>query len=338
MTRNSYIFWSVTLLLIHLTKPVVNTQKYKYLFTVFTPTYNRRHTIHRVYESLKAQTFRDFEWLIVDDGSTDNTYELIEQWQQENLFSIRYVYQEHSHKHIALNRGALEAKGELFVTLDSDDSCESIALERFKYHWELIPLEQRELFSGVTFLCKNPEGKIIGDLFPFNPTDSDSLEIRYRYKVIKGEKWGFHRTDVLVDFPCYEEIVGIHIPPGVLWRKIGKNYKTRFVNEALGVYYTDQQSILRNSKHPRTKAIGAQINNLDVLNGYIEWFRFAPLEFLRSAIHYSRFSFHLSNHPIQQIQSVKTPIGKILALVALPLGYLVYLKDNYQHRAVLNRS
>lgn len=64
-------------------------QSYQYLFTVFTPTYNRAHTLHRVYNSLKVQTYRDFEWLIIDDGSTDNTHELIEQWQAEKQFSIR---------------------------------------------------------------------------------------------------------------------------------------------------------------------------------------------------------------------------------------------------------
>jgi glycosyltransferase involved in cell wall biosynthesis len=314
-------------------KPVENNQKYQYVFTVFTPTYNRRHTLHRVYESLKAQTYRDFEWLIVDDGSTDNTCELVEQWQQENLVPIRYIYQENSHKHIAFNRGVREAKGELFLTFDSDDSCEPQALELFKYHWDAIPLDQKEKFSAVTCLCKDRDGKIIGSLFPFNPTDSDSLEMRYRFKAT-GEKWGFHRTDVLRQFPHHvEEIIGFFIPESVLWNKIAKKYKTRFVNEALRTYWTDQPSIMRNSQNPRKVAIGAQVNHLDILNDYTEWFRFDPLSFLRSAVHYSRFSFHLGNKIRQQIANIKTSIGKILWLIALPVGYLVYLKDNYTNKA-----
>jgi glycosyltransferase involved in cell wall biosynthesis len=314
-------------------KPVQNNQKYQYVFTVFTPTYNRRHTLHRVYESLKAQTYRDFEWLIVDDGSTDNTCELVEQWQQENLVPIRYIYQENSHKHIAFNRGVREAKGELFLTFDSDDSCEPQALDRFKYHWDAIPLDQKEKFSAVTCLCKYTHGKILGDLFPFNPTDSDSLEIHYRFKV-KGEKWGFHRTDVLRCFLGGEEMIGTHLPESVGWSKIAKKYKTRFVNEALRIYWTDQPSIMRTSQHPRKNASGAQINHLDILNEYTEWFRFDPLSFLRSAVHYSRFSFHLGIKISQQIYNVKTLIGKTLWLIALPLGYLVYLKDNYRNKNV----
>lgn len=100
-----------------------NNQELRPLFTVFTPTYNRAHLLHRVYESLKKQTCKDFEWLIVDDGSTDATGDLIAAWQQESLtdFPIRYIWQDNGHKKSAFNRGVKEAHGELFVPWDSDD-------------------------------------------------------------------------------------------------------------------------------------------------------------------------------------------------------------------------
>ena len=84
---------------------------YQYLFTVFTPTYNRASTLPRVYEGLKPQTFRDFEWLIVDDGSRDNTRELVQMWQAEACFPIRYIYQPNRGKPTAFNRGVQEAQG-----------------------------------------------------------------------------------------------------------------------------------------------------------------------------------------------------------------------------------
>ncbi|MGQ9564843.1 MAG: glycosyltransferase family 2 protein, partial [Thermogutta sp.] len=91
-------------------------------FTVFTPTYNRAHTLSRTYESIRRQTIRDFEWVIVDDGSTDGTDELVQQWQQEcNDFPIRYFWQPNQHKKVAFNRGVREAKGQWFVPIDSDD-------------------------------------------------------------------------------------------------------------------------------------------------------------------------------------------------------------------------
>src|SRR4029434_11350090 len=104
-------------------------------FTVFTPTYNRAQTIHRVYDSLRAQTLRDFEWLVVDDGSTDATSDLIANWARTASFLIRYVKQEHSGKHIPHNLALREAQGQLFVPLDSDDGCVSHALARPGDHW-----------------------------------------------------------------------------------------------------------------------------------------------------------------------------------------------------------
>src|SRR5260370_42664596 len=83
-------------------------------FTVFTPTYNRAHTLHRVYDSLRAQTLRDFEWLVVDDGSTDDTPGLITQWTKATDFPIRYFKQGRSGKHFAHNLAVREARGKMF--------------------------------------------------------------------------------------------------------------------------------------------------------------------------------------------------------------------------------
>jgi len=114
------------------------------LFTLFTATFNRAHTLHRVYESLVCQTLRDFEWLIVDDGSTDSTREVVEGWQSEAAIPIRYYHQPNAGYHIAFNRGVELARGELFLSLGSDDACKPYALERFYHHWMAIPETERE--------------------------------------------------------------------------------------------------------------------------------------------------------------------------------------------------
>src|SRR5262245_31274251 len=87
----------------------------RYTFTVFTPTYNRAHLLPRVYESLRQQTFRDFEWLVIDDGSKDNTGEVVQAWQRDAPFPIRYLAQPNGGKHTAVNRGAKEARGRLLA-------------------------------------------------------------------------------------------------------------------------------------------------------------------------------------------------------------------------------
>jgi glycosyltransferase involved in cell wall biosynthesis len=295
-------------------------QNYPYLFTVFTATYNRASTLHRVYESLKTQTCRDFEWLIVDDGSTDNTCKIVEQWQQENFFPIRYIYQANQGKHIAFNRGVKEAKGELFINFDSDDSCVPQALERFKYHWYSIPEDIKGKFSAVTALCINQAGEQVGDSFPFEVTDSDSIEIRTKYGVI-GEKWGFQRTEVLKMFP-FPEIPGEKfITEDLVWNRLSRKYKTRFVNEKLRIYYEDTNISLSNSSiECRSKNPQGAITfykEYSELNISLTWKS-------RGLINYIRFSFHAGENIWNII--LNSP-QKFLTSIFLAIGFCFYLSD-----------
>ena len=108
------------------------------LVTVFTPTFNRAHTLHRVFESLTQQTFRDFEWLVIDDGSTDNTQQLIDSWTQAADFPIRYFFQPNGGKHIAHNTALTLAEGTFLVIADSDDRFIPDALQIFTDTWAAI--------------------------------------------------------------------------------------------------------------------------------------------------------------------------------------------------------
>src|SRR5215469_10868819 len=107
--------------------------------TVMTPTFNRAHTLRRAHASLQAQSLSDFEWLVVDDGSTDGTDELIDELRADSSFPIRYIRQEHAGKHVARNRAVALACGSFFVGLDSDDWFLPAALETLKKVWESIP-------------------------------------------------------------------------------------------------------------------------------------------------------------------------------------------------------
>ena len=106
-------------------------------FTVLTPTYNRAHLLPVLYQSLCAQTFRDFEWVIVDDGSMDGTRELVTSWKP--FFPIRYTWKPNGGMHTALNVGTRDAQGEFITQVDSDDYCVPHALERFDNRWRQIP-------------------------------------------------------------------------------------------------------------------------------------------------------------------------------------------------------
>ena len=108
------------------------------LLTVCTPTYNRAHTLPRLYESLVRQTSQDFEWLVVDDGSTDNTRELVDGWVAEGRIRIRYVYKENGGKPSAHNLGVRMAAGELFFCVDSDDYLTDNAVEVIRNNSEKL--------------------------------------------------------------------------------------------------------------------------------------------------------------------------------------------------------
>lgn len=296
------------------------------VFTVFTPTHNREHTLSRVYASLRTQTFKAFEWVIVDDGSEDDTKEIILKWEKGSWFPIRYFYQNNQGKHIAYNRGVAEARGSLFLTLDSDDSCFPDALMKLYQHWMAIPAEQRELFSAVTGLCVDQRGELVGDKFPKDVFDSDSLEIHYKYKV-KGEKWGFQRTDLLRRYP-FPDLPGERfVPEGVVWSAIAREYKTRFINEPLRMYWTGSEDQLTfKGMMPIRFAKGLAYWHLGVLNNDMVYLKYAPWLFIKSAVHFSRFSFHAGDNLMRQANLVNRR-AFWLWLVALPAGMGIYLND-----------
>lgn len=295
------------------------------LFTVFTPTYNRAKDLEGAYRSLAAQTFRDFEWLIVDDGSSDGTAEAVRSWQEVSAFPIRYIFQSNQGKHAAYNRALPEARGRLFLTLDSDDECIPTALERFKFHWESIPEEARGGFSAVTGLCMNADGSIVGDRFPWSPMDSNSLEITYKYG-IRGEKWGFQRTDILrqFPFPTMEGYSG-YIPESIVWTAIALHYKTRYVNEALRIYHQEASSSLSRPVDVRRRARGRALASAWALDHCLRWLRYSPRHLVKEGAAYSCMSFHAGLGLVQQGRALETMPARAVWGVTLPIGVLAYV-------------
>ena len=301
-------------------------------FTVFTPTYNRAHTLHRVWESLAAQTFRDFEWLVCDDGSTDGTAALVARFAHEAPFPVRYLRQENQGKHVAFNHGVREAHGELFLTLDSDDRCVAEALERLKLHWDSIPAGDRPGFSAVSALCVDEHGRLVGDRFPFDPTDSDSLEIRYRFRV-RGDKWGFHRTDVLREHPYPVRADARHIPPGFVWRAIARRYRTRYVNEALCIAHRHASAGRLSAPATRMRhAKGLAFAYAFYLSHDLDWCRVDPMAFVRYAIQYVRFTLHARAGVAAAVAALERPAARALAVLAVPAGVAAYGLDRVRAR------
>lgn len=296
------------------------------LFTVYTPTYNRAHTLQRVFDSLLAQTCRDFEWLVIDDGSTDNTAELMARFQSEAGFEVRYVREPHRGAHHAHNLSLRESRGELWLKLDSDDGCVPQALERFKHHWESIPADHRDAFSGVTGLCRDQNGAQVGTSFPADPLDCSAAELEYVHKV-RGEKWGFLRLDVVRRFPYPDDVPGNFIPESFIWCQVSRQFKTRHVNEPLRIYWMDAPSLVHGRSDPHTNAAGHRLMFKMVLDLECGWFFVAPLRLLRAATQYSRFAWLSGTGLARQFDELKSTGGRLLWLMALPGGWGLWLRD-----------
>jgi glycosyltransferase involved in cell wall biosynthesis len=202
------------------------------LVTVLTPTFNRSLYLERLFESLQSQHFKAFEWLVVDDGSTDETESLVARLAGESEFEVRYVRQHNQGKHIALNTGVRHASGEYTAVIDADDWYEPNALQRLVAEWEMIG--DPSSYAEVQALCADPSGNLIGDRFPCDTRlDSDAFEMAYIHRV-GGDKVGMQRTAVLREFPFPDEFHGVYVSEALIWFQIAEKYQTRYINEILG--------------------------------------------------------------------------------------------------------
>jgi len=197
--------------------------------SVLTATYQRARTLPRLYASLVAQTGDDFEWVVVDDGSSDGTDELVRSLQDEAGFPIEYFRQQNQGRHAALNRAVELARGEFCSTIDSDDWYMPEALERMLARWEEIPPERREQFADVEGLRIDPDGEPVCDRFPSDVFDTDGFELVALHGV-EGDKVGMFRTEVLRQFP-FPENLGWYVTPALVGNRIAAGYATRGVNE-----------------------------------------------------------------------------------------------------------
>ncbi len=300
-----------------------------YFFTVLTATYNRAHTLERVYLSLCAQQFKDFEWLVIDDGSTDDTRSKIEGWQADSPFPIRYVWQPNQHKKTAFNTGVKEAWGRLIVALDSDDTLLPESLQSMADVWRSIPEDVRSGYIAVTGLCARPDGSIVGDRFPEDVMDATSLDMSFKYHV-RGEKFGCMQTQVLKHFPFPEDIDGF-VPESMVWRAIAREgYLTRFVNTVFRNYYDSEDSLSQQSALSGEKyALGILLLARDTVVYCLPWFRYQPAAFFMAAARYTRFRMHLkhSGKRVPPAGELQGNLSRLLVSIMFPLGWALYLRD-----------
>lgn len=280
--------------------------------TIFTPTYNRARTLTRLYESLLCQTSTNFEWLIVDDGSTDNTEDIITQFQTNSSFAVVYYRQLNYGKHIAINRGLDIAKGELFFIVDSDDWLRDNAVERIVFHYTQI--KGNNQFAGVCGLKVFENGEKVGGECDFGVLECNSLDFRYKFHV-KGDMAEVFITDILRKFRFPTTLGEKFCPEALVWNKIAIHYKLRYFYEK--IYFCEYLP----------DGLTAKITKLRIKNPinsctyYVELSKMPISLFskLKAQINFWRFSFYLQESFSQKLNQIG--IG---ALIVYPIGLIMY--------------
>jgi hypothetical protein len=280
------------------------------LITVFTPTYNRANLLPRLHDSLKSQTFQDFEWVIVDDGSTDNTKEIVNDWDD---VSIHYICQSNGGKHRAINRGVQEAKGELFFIADSDDYLPEDSLATVNNYYQEIKNDRS--IGGICGLDMTSSGKIIGSGLPDDKIICSSLDLRMKHSVTGDMKEVFC-THVLKEFPFPDFDGERFCPEALVWNRIAQKYKLLFFNVPIYVAEYQPEGITAGIVHARMNSPVASVTTYQEMISYDIPFK----EKVKAAINYWRFR-------------VCVPKGKSVPKLpwywfcCQPIGYLMHLKD-----------
>lgn len=299
--------------------------------TVITPTFNRAHTLERAFESLKAQTLKEFKWIIMDDGSTDETKKLIERLKTESSFEIEYFYHSNRHKFHTVFDGIKMVKTPYFTILDSDDTYPPDALQILFDEAEKI--EDQEDFIAVMGLSIDKDGKIVGNRYPGDGFDGSILEMRYKYK-IKGDKNGIFISNtyqkILNKFEYSSIPERINAPHKIFFNFYdSKGFKTKFINKGIRIYHqdaSDKQS-LTNLRSKGENRWGLMLGYLSFLNSYGSQLYSYPTALVRNLAAYQIYAIANKKGFSEIIKDLK--YFKLQAILLYPF---VFVYTQFQKR------
>ena len=290
----------------------MNSQNADIMITVFTPTYNRAYSLPRLYDSLKAQTFRDFEWLIIDDGSTDDTERVVSGWKNEDVVQINYVKQSNGGKHRAINHGVKEAKGELFFIVDSDDWLPANSLEETNRYY--LQIKDDNSFVGVAGSKCYPDGRKVGGEVNYEVIDTDFVTFREKLH-IKGDMEEVWKTEIFRRFPFPEFEGEKFLTEAFVWNKIAKKYKLRYFNKNIYTCEYLPDGLTNNIRiHHRNSPRGTMLFYSELTKDN----RFSWVSRMKAAANYWRYTVNFNG------KRYKIPFW---ANAFFPIGFLFYLID-----------
>lgn len=225
------------------------------MITVLTPTFNRGGGLQSLWDSLQKQTVKDFEWLVVDDGSTDGTKNLITQLQEKSDFPIRYIYKNNGGKHTALNVGIQTICSELTFIVDSDDCVTDDAVESIlKIHKKY---RSQNNICGYAFLRAFPDGKVNGKKFDVDEKIGSYIDVRVNGDDTGADKAEVFKTHCLKEFPFPEYPNEKFLGEDLVWVRMARKYEMVHINKAIYVGNYLEDGLTNNRrKHNIASPIG----------------------------------------------------------------------------------
>lgn len=284
------------------------------LLTIITPTYNRGDLLKNCYESLKNQSNKNFEWIIIDDGSTDNTECIVKNLIEEDIIKIKYFKKVNGGKHTALNVGFEEAMGELTIIVDSDDLLINEAVSIISKLWH----ENKNInnLSSIVFLRSHSDGKIIGDEFPKDRLLSNHIQCRINMG-INGDKSEVYVTKVLkkYKFPVFEGEK--FMSEGIVWYRIGKEYDALYVNKAIYITEYLPGGLTKSGRNLRIKCpLGGIEASKEGMSKEVNL-----KQRVKHTLLYVSYSY-FANKDLKDI--INNNNNKYLTIASIPLGYCLY--------------
>lgn len=288
--------------------------------TVMTPTYNRKQLLIKLFDTLNKQENKNFIWMIIDDGSSDGTENIIPSLIKQARFDIEYIKKENGGKHTALNKGFQNVKSEFIFIVDSDDILTPNAIQRVYDHIDTI-LEYN--LAGISFLRGYSKTEVIGDKFPKSEEIFNDIDIRMKYG-IKGDKAEVWRSDILkqYQFPVFEgeKFQG----ENYIWLQIARKYNMLYVNEIIYICnYLDGGLTLSGRKMRIKNPRGGMENSKQ------SFYKEFPLKTrLKGSWLYDCYAFFANKKPSEAINESG---NKFMTTLMMPLGYLLYKYWNYKY-------
>ena len=294
--------------------------------TIVTPSYNRAHTLTRVYDSLKNQTFKDFKWSIMDDGSIDHTREMVENFQSEGLINIEYFWNENQHKFITVFEGVKKVRSKYFMIVDSDDSYPENALQIL--FDEVEKIKNQDEYISVMGLSQYTDGKIVGNQYPNNGFDGSIFDMRYKYKV-RGDKFGIFITktyqQLLKNFDYSPYKNKGYIPQSVFFNTYDADgVQTKFVNKVVRNYHLDDDDVnsVSNTRWTGKNTFGLMEGYRSFLNSYGAKLFSYPKALIRNLVGYQVYSM-INKRGLSEINKGLQHF-KLLSTMIYPLSYIYY--------------